>query len=167
MSYLDRTIRPKRPAGEPNIQPQPQAATPSAAAPAGDHPRTYSLVGTPHLFLVTDDESGINIGYAKKIGGPLVAPSLTATPQPEPDPDNPTHTDDEYIEYGINQYRRGRAQAEYEFAHAPQPEPAGLDWRDRIDAMSDEEFEAYGKWLDVQVREKVARLQRSSGEGQP
>lgn len=44
------------------------------------HPRTYSLVGTPHLFLVTDDESGINIGYANKIGGPLVAPALATPP---------------------------------------------------------------------------------------
>jgi hypothetical protein len=37
------------------------------------HPRTYSLVGTPHRFLVTDDESGRNIGYADEIGGPLVS----------------------------------------------------------------------------------------------
>lgn len=36
------------------------------------HPRTYSLVGSPHLFLVTDDESGINLGYADKIGGPII-----------------------------------------------------------------------------------------------
>ena len=44
--------------------------------PRPDHPRTYSLVGSPRLFLVTDDESGINIGYADKIGGPLVQPPL-------------------------------------------------------------------------------------------
>lgn len=60
-------------------QPQPPADDALRA-----HPRTYSLVGTPHLFLVTDDESGINIGYANKIGGPLVAPRLAATPAAPP-----------------------------------------------------------------------------------
>ena len=41
------------------------------------HPRTYSLTASGpngELFLVTDDESGINIGHAAKIGGPLTAP---------------------------------------------------------------------------------------------
>ena len=33
--------------------------------------------------------------------------------------DEPLHTDDEYVEYGISQYRRGRAQAEAEAAAAP------------------------------------------------
>lgn len=50
-----------------------RTALAEAATPDAGHPRTYSLVGSPHLFLVTDDESGINIGYADKIGGPLVA----------------------------------------------------------------------------------------------
>ena len=55
-----------------------------------DHPRTYSLVGMPRLFLVTDDESGIRIGYADKIGGPLVhVPAPPAAPPvlPSVDPD--------------------------------------------------------------------------------
>lgn len=60
-------------------------AAPSKPVPEGLHPRTYSLVGAPHLFLVTDDERGINIGYADAIGGPLVAPFATpsATPAAE------------------------------------------------------------------------------------
>lgn len=53
------------------------SATTPESAEAG-HPRTYSLVGGPHPFLVTDDESGINLGFADKIGGPLVAPLLAA-----------------------------------------------------------------------------------------
>lgn len=53
------------------------AALAAPPAPASLHPRTYSLTASgPHgeLFLVTDDESGINIGHATKIGGPLTAP---------------------------------------------------------------------------------------------
>ena len=46
------------------------------------HPRTYSLVGGPHRFIVTDDESGFGIGYADEIGGPLVAPRLAALTAP-------------------------------------------------------------------------------------
>lgn len=41
--------------------------------------------------------------------------------QPPPDKDAPLHTDEEYIEYGIQQYRRGRAQAEYEMVHGESP----------------------------------------------
>ena len=50
-----------------------------AEAATGSHPRTYSLTASGpngELFLVTDDESGINIGHAKLIGGPLTAPGL-------------------------------------------------------------------------------------------
>jgi hypothetical protein len=55
-----------------------------AALPAADtHPRTYSLTASGpsgELFLVTDDESGINIGHAKQIGGPLTAPMRATLP---------------------------------------------------------------------------------------
>jgi hypothetical protein len=53
------------------------------AAPSLDHPRTYHLTASgpkKELFLVTDDESGMRIGYAPKIGGPLTSP---ATPPDE------------------------------------------------------------------------------------
>jgi hypothetical protein len=60
-----------------------------AALPAADtHPRTYSLTASGpngELFLVTDDESGINIGHAKQIGGPLTA--RAALPAPALDPE--------------------------------------------------------------------------------
>lgn len=49
---------------------------------AAPHPRTYSLVGGgPDMFLVTDDESGFNIGYARKVGGPITAPAQGAAPR--------------------------------------------------------------------------------------
>jgi hypothetical protein len=60
------------------------------------HPRTYSLVGSPHLFLVTDDESGITLGYADLVGGPLVAPAL----RPEPSGLREALVDDWWVEPG-------------------------------------------------------------------
>ena len=54
--------------------------------PRTAHPRTYSLTASGpngELFLVTDDESGINIGYAQQIGGPLTAPSRGVATKPQ------------------------------------------------------------------------------------
>jgi hypothetical protein len=49
-----------------------------------DHPRTYSLVGGGlDMFLVTDDESGMRIGYARKIGGPLTKPANATGAKPD------------------------------------------------------------------------------------
>ena len=61
-----------------------RAALAEAAQGAAPHPRTYSLVGGGlDMFLVTDDESGLNIGYARRVGGPITVPIRGAAPRAE------------------------------------------------------------------------------------